>query len=199
MIDDKSSSSLIFDKLIDISLPMDELEELVHHDILANGSENHSSLNESYATNASLNRAVYWINKTDCANITAWRSGNKRAINDANNRILQETLRAMGYGVIKLQGFYAEVGQDVSKENSFLVFDQNDDPNFYENLYKLSEKFEQDCFLFKAVDEEVAYLIGTNDDFIRDNGERKEAGRLRIGNLDAKIYSEIGSGRISFE
>ena len=80
-----------------------------------------------------------------------------------------------------------------------MVFDQNDDPKFYENLYKLSEKFEQDCFLFKAVDEEVAYLIGTNDDFIRDNGERKEAGRLRIGNLDAKTYSKIGSGRISFE
>ena len=47
--------------------------------------------------------------------------------------------------------------------------------------------------------EEIAYLIGTNDDFIRDNGERKEAGRLRIGNLSATTYSEIGSGRISFE
>ena len=47
--------------------------------------------------------------------------------------------------------------------------------------------------------EEVAYLIGTNDDFIRDYGERKEAGRLRIGNLSATTYSEIGSGRISFE
>jgi hypothetical protein len=105
----------------------------------------------------------------------------------------------MGYGVIKLQGFYAEVGKDVSKENSFLVFDQNDDPNFYENLYKLSEKFDQDSFLYKAAEEDIAYLIGTNEDFIRDNGERVEAGRLRIGNLSAKIYSEIGSGRISFE
>lgn len=199
MIDDKSSSFLKFDKLIDISLPMDELEELVQHDILANGSEKHSSLNESYATNASLNRAVYWITTTDCANITAWRSGNKRAINDANNRELQETLRAMGYGVIKLQGFYAEVGHDVSKENSFLVFDQNDDPNFYDNLRMLSEKYEQDCFLFKAAEEDIAYLIGTNEDFISKNGERSEAGRLRIGNLSATIYSEIGSGRISFE
>ena len=105
----------------------------------------------------------------------------------------------MGYGVIKLQGFYAEVGHDVSKENSFLVFDQNDDPNFYDNLRMLSEKFEQDCFLFKAADEEIAYLIGTNNEFISKNGERKEAGRLRIGNLSATIYSEIGSGRISFE
>ena len=188
-----------YDKLIDIRIPEEELGELVQHDILSKGSNKDSILNTSFAINASLNRAVYWITTTDCANITAWRSGNKRAINDANNRELQETLRAMGYGVIKLQGFYAEVGQDVSKENSFLVFDQNEDPNFYDNLRMLSEKFNQDCFLFKAADEEVAYLIGTNDDFIRDHGERKEAGRLRIGNLSAKIYSEIGSGRISFE
>ena len=188
-----------YDKLIDIRIPEEELGELVQHDILSKGSNKDSILNTSFAINASLNRAVYWITTTDCANITAWRSGNKRAINDANNRELQETLRAMGYGVIKLQGFYAEVGQDVSKENSFLVFDQNDDPNFYENLYKLSEKFDQDCFLYKAAEEDIAYLIGTNEDFIRDNGERVEAGRLRIGNLSAKTYSEIGSGRISFE
>ena len=190
-----------FEKVIDISLPEEEIEDLVHIDVLSHdeGSDDASGLAETYATNASLNRAVYWITTTDCANITAWRSGNKRAVNDANNRELQETLRAMGYGVIKLQGFYAEVGHDVSKENSFLVFDQNDDPNFYDNLRKLSEKFDQDCFLYKAADEDVAYLIGTNEDFIRENGERSEAGRLRIGNLDATTYSEIGSGRISFE
>ena len=87
----------------------------------------------------------------------------------------------------------------MSKENSFLVFDQNDDPNFYDNLRMLSEKYDQDCFLFKAVDDDIAYLIGTNEDFIRENGERSEAGRLRIGNIDATTYSEIGSGRISFE
>jgi hypothetical protein len=188
-----------YDKLIDIKLPEEELGELVQHDILTKGSSKNSILNTSFAINASLNRAVYWITTTDCANITAWRSGNKRAINDANNRELQETLRAMGYGVIKLQGFYAEVGHDVSKENSFLVFDQNDDPNFYDNLRMLSEKYDQDCFLFKAVDDDIAYLIGTNEDFIRENGERSEAGRLRIGNIDATTYSEIGSGRISFE
>lgn len=192
-----SKHSFQFEKLIDIQIPESEIEELLNEKVIT--KEDVGEETDRSASNASLNRAVYWINKTDCANITAWRSGNKRAINDANNRILQETLRAMGYGVIKLQGFYAEVGHDVSKENSFLVFDRNDDPNFYENLRMLSEKFEQDCFLFKAVDEEVAYLIGTNDDFIRDNGERKEAGRLRIGNLDAKTYSKIGSGRISFE
>jgi len=193
----ETNNSFQFESLIEIQIPESEIEELLNEKVIT--KEDVGEVTGRSASNASLNRAVYWINKTDCANITAWRSGNKRAINDANNRILQEALRAMGYGVIKLQGFYAEVGQDVSKENSFLVFDQNNDPNFYENLYKLSEKFEQDCFLFKAVDEEVAYLIGTNDDFIRDNGERKEAGRLRIGNLDAKIYSKIGSGRISFE
>ena len=45
----------------------------------------------------------------------------------------------------------------------------------------------------EAADEDVAYLIGTNEDFIRDNGERIEAGRLRIGNIDATTYSAIGS------
>jgi len=197
----ETGNTFKFEKVIDISLPEEEIEDLVHIDVLSHdeGSDDASGLAETYATNASLNRAVYWITTTDCANITAWRSGNKRAINDANNRELQETLRAMGYGVIKLQGFYAEVGHDVSKENSFLVFDQNDDPNFYDNLRMLSEKFDQDCFLYKAADEDVAYLIGTNEDFIKDNGERVEAGRLRIGNIDATTYSAIGSGRISFE
>ena len=191
--------SFQFENRIEIMLPKAEIETLINEQIIYLDKQESSEEGLRSAENASLNRVVYWINKTDCANITAWRSGNKRAINDANNRELQETLRAMGYGVIKLQGFYAEVGQDVSKENSFLVFDQNDDPNFYENLYKLSEKFDQDCFLYKAAEEDIAYLIGTNEDFIRDNGERVEAGRLRIGNISAKIYSEIGSGRISFE
>ncbi|SFC45618.1 hypothetical protein SAMN04488494_2162 [Xylanibacter ruminicola] len=188
-------------KNIEILLPAFEIEDLVEEQAVAKApTPQAEEIDLSILpVNASLNRAVYWINKTDCANITAWRSGNKRAVNDANNRELQETLRAMGYGIIKLQGFYAEVGHDVSKENSFLVFDQNNDPNFYENLYKLSEKFNQDCFLYKAAEEDVAYLIGTNEDFIRDNGERIEAGRLRIGSLSAKAYSEIGSGRISFE
>ena len=193
----ETKHSFQFEKLVDIQIPESDIEKLLNENVIT--KEEVGKDTGRSASNASLNRAVYWINKTDCANITAWRSGNKRAVNDANNRELQETLRAMGYGVIKLQGFYAEVGQDVSKENSFLVFDQNDDPNFYDNLRMLSEKFNQDCFLFKAADEDIAYLIGTNDDFIRDNGERKEAGRLRIGNLSAKIYSEIGSGRISFE
>ena len=180
-------------KDIKILLPSFEIDDLLEEKAVT--EENPVVNLDVIPSNASLNRAVYWINKTDCANITAWRSGNKRAV----NRELQETLRSMGYGVIKLQGFYAEVGQDVSKENSFLVFDQNDDPDFYDNLRMLSEKFDQDCFLFKAADEDIAYLIGTNDDFIRDHGERKEAGRLRIGNLSATTYSEIGSGRISFE
>jgi len=188
--------SFKFQKIIDVQLSQSELEHLSESGVC--NAELPEGI-ERTASNASLNRAVYWISKKDCANITAWRSVNKRAINDANNRELQKTLRTMGYGVIKLQGFYAEVGQDVSKENSFLVFDQNDDPDFYANLRMLSEKYNQDCFLYKAVADDIAYLIGTNEDFISKNGERQEAGHLRIGNISATTYSEIGSGRISFE
>ena len=78
MIDDKVNSSLKYDLLIDVSLPVDELEELVQLGILANGSGNHSSLNESYAINASLNRAVYWTPLPGCSR-DALRSGRASA------------------------------------------------------------------------------------------------------------------------
>ncbi len=92
-------------KDIEILLPDFEIEDLIEERNVVKAPIPHSEdINMNVIPmNASLNRAVYWINKTNCANITAWRAGNKRAINDANNRELQETLRAMGYGVIKLQ------------------------------------------------------------------------------------------------
>jgi hypothetical protein len=34
-----------------------------------------------------------------------------------------------------------------------------------------------------SAEEDIAYLIGTNEDFIKDNGMRKKAGHLRIGSL----------------
>ena len=93
-------------KNIEILLPTFEIEDLVEEQAVAKApTPQAEDIDLSILqVNASLNRAVYWINKTDCANITAWRSGNKRAVNDANNRELQEALRAMGYGIIKLQG-----------------------------------------------------------------------------------------------
>ena len=145
----------------------------------------------------SLNRSLYWLNNRNCAILTAWRGSYTKAENNRRNQELQNSLRNLGYGVIRVKGCYAEVGRPVEKENSFLVFDLDDTPDFKDKIYEQSERYEQDCFLYKALDEEVAYLIGTNDDFGK--GKIITAGALRINSNDAENFSEVASGRVSFE
>lgn len=145
----------------------------------------------------SLNRSLYWLNNRNCAILTAWRGSYSKAENNHRNQELQNSLRNLGYGVIRVKGCYAEVGRPVEKENSFLVFDLDDTPDFKDKIYEQSERYEQDCFLYKALDEEVAYLIGTNDNFGK--GKFITAGALRINSNDAENFSEVASGRVSFE
>lgn len=145
----------------------------------------------------SLNRTLHWLNNRNCALMTAWRGNYSRLENGNRNRELQRTLRDYGYGVIRVKGCYAEIGQDVEKENSYLIFDLNDSKDFLESIYSQSEFYEQDCFLFKPIDEHVAYLIGTNDRYGK--GKISVAGVMRINSESSENYSEVKSGRISFE
>lgn len=145
----------------------------------------------------SLNRSIHWLNNRSCAIITAWRSDNTREENGRRNRILQQTLREYGYGIIRVKGCYAEIGKAVERENSFLVIDLKDSEDFMGNIYCQSETYEQDCFLYKPKDEHVAYLIGTNDKFGK--GEISIAGIMRINSDNSENYSEVNSGKISFE
>jgi len=109
---------------------------------------------------------------------------------------MQRKLRSLGYGVHKVRGCYNEVGKPATRENSFLVFDKYQTFRLKEDVRALSEKYEQDCFLFKPKGEEQALLIGTNDAF----GRREQIlGRVRINMSDSENYSEIGSGIISFD
>lgn len=188
---------------IDIQLPAEELELYDQQEVLANPDEviNLDENGNILSLNAHCNwqRSYHWINNCDCGIITAWRSTKVRKENDANNKKLQRTLRKLGYGVSKVRGFYKEIGQEPNTENSFLVFDlKNNSKEFRDNLYHLSEKYEQDSFLYNQVGYNMpAIEIGTNDNFGK--GKIKIAGRLRFGNMSAEAYSEIGSGRISFE
>lgn len=145
----------------------------------------------------SLNRTVYWLRNRNCAILSAWRGEFNRTENDRRNRELQLSLRELGYGVIRMKGCYAEVGKSIEKENSYLVFDPEDSQDFRNRIYEHSEQYGQDCFLYKPVKEDNAYLIGTNDDFGKDRIE--PIGVLHINSVTAENYSEVGSGRISFE
>ena len=145
----------------------------------------------------SLNRTVFWLNNRNCAILSAWRGEFSRTENDRRNNELQQSLRSLGYGVIRLKGCYAEVGQSIGKENSYLVFDLEDTQEFRDIIYEHSERYNQDCFLFKPVNEDNAYLIGTNDNYGK--GKVDNVGILHINSVTAENYSEVGSGRISFE
>ena len=153
--------------------------------------------NEDEKFEYSLNRSVHWLNNRNCAILTAWRGNYNRSENNKRNQELQQALREFGFGVIRVKGCYPEIGKEVDKENSFLVIDLEDTPDFREIIYEHSERYEQDNFLYKPVDEEKAYLIGTNDNYGKDKVEY--IGVLHINKYDAEQYSEIGSGRISFE
>lgn len=132
-------------------------------------------------TNTGISRALHWFEKCDCAILTAWRKKEKpKGKNEEDNRTLQETLRRNKYGVIKVRGYYPEIGSDLSHEDSFFTvnFEKSTD-EFFSDIRILSESYKQDCFLFKkAGAEERAFLYGTNDEFGK--GKREYLGELQI-------------------
>lgn len=194
---DESSLFLTNEKKgLEINISIGDIRTLLENGILIEGIRKRS---ECSNLNTRLSRSLSWFSTCDCAILTAWRSKKARKENDSNNRDMQLILRSYGYGVSKVRGCYAEKGLPVSRENSFLVFDTRYEPvKFYERIFELAAKYDQDCFLYKKAGEaEPAYLIGTNKDF--GMNKRKLAGMLRVGSSDAENYSRVGSGKISFE
>lgn len=187
---EKEKAANLKDPLINVELSDSAIDDMYKEYDKSKG-------NEEFDLNYSLNRSIHWLNNRNCAILSAWRGNYNRSENNKRNQELQKALRALGFGIIRLKGCYAEIGQDVEKENSYLIFDLNDSKDFLEKIYSQSEFYEQDCFLYKPVDEEKAYLIGTNDNFGKDKIEY--VGVLHINKLNAEQYSEIGSGRLSFE
>lgn len=173
----------------DVFRRSDEIEEMAEHD---------DGAFAVLPSHCSLNRTVSWFNAKDCAILTAWRNGKTRKTNDDNNRKLQEQLRDLGYGVTKITGWYPEKDKELARENSFLAINLNDEYSFRDNIFKLSEHYEQDCFLYKKAGYDTpAVYVYTNDDCGK--GKVKLVGRLRIGNLDAEAFSQVKTGRITFE
>ena len=139
---------------ISIKLSMEDLEELENNDALleADGIENVDSdgnITLSGGDACSITRAKTWFNTRDCAILTAWRQGKVRKENDDNNRMLQQRLRKLGYGVTKVTGWYPEENREMARENSFLTVNLNDEESFRDNLSELSELYDQECFLYK--------------------------------------------------
>ena len=186
--EDKRNS---YDSTITVELPELTIDEMCQEYDQQRGNPN--SDDELFY---SLNRSIKWLTQRNCAIVAAWRGEYNRKANNGRNNELQQKIRAIGYSVIRVKGCYAEIGEPLKKENSFLVFDLDDSKDFMQDIYTLSEHYEQDCFLYKPVDEEVAYLVGTNDNYGK--GKIDRAGFMKINSETASEFTKVAAGTISF-
>ena len=190
---------------VSIKLSMDDIEELENNDALLEvdrieNVDSDGNLTLTGGDACSITRAKTWFNTRDCAILTAWRQDKGRKENDDNNRMLQQRLRKLGYGVTKVTGWYPEENREMARENSFLTVNLNDEGSFRDNLSELSELYDQECFLYKKSGYDTpAVYVYTKDVDEYQKGDIKLLGRLRIGNMDADAYSQIKAGRITFE
>lgn len=186
---------------VTLQLPMEEIEQLEQMEAIATKEDLDNDTGRKplkAGTAYSVNRAVKWFVTCDCAILSAWRQGKNRQTNDENNRELQMKLREMGYGVKKITGWYQEKDREMARENSFMVVNLEDEEDFKDRIYELSEGYEQDSFLYKKAGADMpAVYVYTNDDCGK--GREVLLGRLRIGNMDAEAYSQIKAGRITFD
>ena len=122
------------------------------------------------------------------------------AENRERNQKLKASLLAHHYGVTSIYGSWIEgiAGSNSREvaEESYFVVNLNDDPNFYENLFRLSEYFNQDSFLFKEKGSDTAVLVGTNMSGFPEYGKQTTAGQLT--SLPSKFMSRIKKAAFSF-
>lgn len=157
-------------------------------------------------SDSGLTRVGQWVKEHDIAMITAFRgkfvkcvrgtndgSSLTKKLNMERNRALKATLLRLGYGVTKIDGSYVEgfggsEAQEV-KENSFLVVNLKDDPNFEKNLLKLGEGYCQDSVFIKKRGED-GFLVGTNEGTFPGYKVREKVGRYKPG-LEAEFMSRV--------
>lgn len=144
----------------------------------------------------------------NCAILSACRSKNQDGStrseedNTANTSKLKSELTESGFGIIPVDGCFREAREEkASHESSFFVYDdgKHNAREFFTKLYLLSEKYEQDSFLYKSAGmTRTAFLISTNDDSRRKDGDIKLAGQLYLNLPPVGPYTNLDKGRIRF-
>ena len=168
----------------------------------------------------SLNRMMLWLNKCDCAFITAFRY---KLIDIANldktyygpndnwvdkkiftheenrekNKLLKAELLNLKYGVTTVKRVYPEGMNNESSEESFFVVNRFNDPNFLNNLLSLAEYFNQDSIYYKPKDKTYGYLIGTNGATYPGYHKKGDESKLKPCSA-SNFMSRIGNKAFSF-
>lgn len=119
----------------------------------------------------------------------------------SRNRELKAYLLKLGYGVTNINGNYIEdygtINAKELGEKSFFVVNIKNGPNFYKNLFEISEYYNQDCFLYKPKGSDIAYNIGTNNCSYPGYGVKDNIGKLQL-NIDNEFLSRVGNKSFSF-
>ena len=168
----------------------------------------------------SLNRMMLWLNKCDCAFITAFRyklidianqdktyygpndnwEDKKIFTHEENrekNKLLKAELLNLKYGVTTVKRVYPEGMNNESSEESFFVVNIFNDPNFLNNLLSLAEYFNQDSIYYKPKDKTYGYLIGTNGATYPGYHKKGDESKLKPDSA-SNFMSRIGNKAFSF-
>lgn len=168
----------------------------------------------------SLNRMMLWLNKCDCAFITAFRyklidianpdktyygpndnwEDKKIFTHEENrekNKLLKAELLNLKYGVTTVKRVYPEGMNNESSKESFFVVNRFNDPNFLNNLLSLAEYFNQDSIYYKPKDKTYGYLIGTNGATYPGYHKKGDESKLKPGSA-SNFMLRIGNKAFSF-
>lgn len=113
------------------------------------------------------------------------------------NRELKACLLKLGYGVTDIRGAYKEFGKTDEQEESFLVVNLKGDENFKKNIFKLSEYYNQDSFMYSPKGSSEGILIGTNGADFPGYGNEIPSGKFTRG-VQSLFMSRIGNKGFSF-
>jgi hypothetical protein len=98
-----------------------------------------------------------------------------------------------------LDGCFREKAEKkASHETSFFVYDNGKHfgEAFFASLYKLSEKYNQDSFLYKSAGmSRFAFLVSTNDKTREEDGDVIPAGKLYLNLPPIGPYSDLQKGK----
>ena len=150
-----------------------------------------------------LSRVYGHIMEHDSSIISAFRGEYSKKENYERSRILKAKMLDQRFGVTKVKGSYVENFETPEAlevvEQSMFVLNKNDDPDFDQNLVKLSKEYEQDAVLFIPQGGKGAYLYGTKEgNDYPPLDQTIEVGDLKMGEED-EFMTRIRSRPFTFK
>lgn len=139
-----------------------------------------------------------------CAIFTAFRGGFTLEENLARNASLKADMEKRGMKYRPVNGCYREADWEYPcVEYCYFVYSdaQQDALTFFEQVYQLSAKYEQDSFLYKRVGlNRSAFLVATTEAGRKDlHGDIKYAGLLHLNVPDVEAWTDCSDGRFAFQ